>query len=151
RHRSQYGWTNIVEGLAANLGEERAALNLQRGTYSAPGEVRLVRLLPGPIERVWEYLADSEKRARWFAGGMIEPRAGGRVELFFRHINPSPDETPTAEQQPYHDPGQTMTGEVTLFEPPRRLGFRWPMDENGEPSEVTFVLTPRGEYAELIT
>lgn len=34
------------------------------GTHSEPNTLRLERVLPGPIERVWEYLTDSEKRAR---------------------------------------------------------------------------------------
>jgi len=37
--------------------------------------IRVIRgQLPGPIERVWEYLTDPDKRARWFAGGPMEPR-----------------------------------------------------------------------------
>ena len=46
------------------------------GAFTGPAEIRLVRTLPGPIERVWEYLTDPEKRARWFAGGPMEPRVG---------------------------------------------------------------------------
>ena len=34
--------------------------------------VRFERLLPGPIERVWEYLSNGTKRATWFAGGDTE-------------------------------------------------------------------------------
>ena len=59
--------------------------NDQFGKFTQPGEVRIVRTLPGPIERVWDYLVDPEKRARWFAGGPMEPRQGGKVEL----ISPS--------------------------------------------------------------
>jgi len=33
--------------------------NDQYGQFTGPAEVRLVRTLPGPIERVWEYLTDS--------------------------------------------------------------------------------------------
>ena len=44
-------------------------INDEPGKFTGPAEVRLVRILPGPIERVWEYLTDSEKRARWFGGG----------------------------------------------------------------------------------
>jgi uncharacterized protein YndB with AHSA1/START domain len=36
------------------------------GKFITPGEVRIVRLLPGPIERIWDYLTVPEKRARWF-------------------------------------------------------------------------------------
>ena len=37
-------------------------------TATATDTVRLERLLPGPIERVWAYLTEPDKRATWFAG-----------------------------------------------------------------------------------
>ena len=40
---------------------------------------RLERLLPGPIERVWAYVTESDKRATWLAGGEMELRVGGKV------------------------------------------------------------------------
>ena len=43
--------------------------NSTMGTSTEPGTVRLERLLPGPIERVWAYLTESAKRATWFAAG----------------------------------------------------------------------------------
>ena len=52
--------------------------NEQPGKFNGPAEIRIVRILPGPIERVWEYLTDPKKRARWFAGGSMEPRVGGK-------------------------------------------------------------------------
>ena len=48
------------------------------GVRTAPDTVRIERLLPGPIERVWQYLTDPQLRAQWFAGGELEPRTGGR-------------------------------------------------------------------------
>ena len=30
--------------------------------------VQFVRILPGPIERIWAYLWDGKKRGEWFAG-----------------------------------------------------------------------------------
>lgn len=32
------------------------------GVVTEPGTVRIQRVLPGPIERVWAYLTESEKR-----------------------------------------------------------------------------------------
>ena len=58
--------------------------NDQPGKFTSPAEIRIVRTLPGPIERIWEYLTDSEKRARWFASGPMEQRVGGKVRLVTR-------------------------------------------------------------------
>jgi uncharacterized protein YndB with AHSA1/START domain len=121
--------------------------NDQHGHFTGPAEVRLVRTLPGPIERVWEYLTDSEKRSRWFAGGPMELRAGGKMRLDFRHKNIAPDETPPEEHKQHHDPGHSMTGIVTRCEPPRVLAFTFGRD--GE-SEATFELTTQGNDVLLV-
>ena len=117
------------------------------GALIEPAALKLERLLPGPIERVWDYLTDSEKRARWFAGGPIELRPGGQVTLNFRHKNLVPDETPPEEYQKHHDPGSSMTGIVTRCEPPRLLAFTFGGD--GE-SEARFELTPQGKDVLLV-
>lgn len=122
-------------------------MNDDPAEFRGPGEVRLVRLLPGPIERIWEYLADPEKRRRWFAGGPMEPRAGGRVILHFRHRELAPDETPPEALRQYHDPGESMEGIVTRWEPPRVLAYTF--GDTGE-SEVTFELTTQGSNVQLV-
>ena len=38
----------------------------------SPTEIRFERLLPGPIENVWSYLTDSQKRGEWLASGPME-------------------------------------------------------------------------------
>jgi uncharacterized protein YndB with AHSA1/START domain len=117
------------------------------GQFTGPGEVRLVRTLPGPIERIWEYLTDPEKRSRWFAGGRMEQRQGGKLTLRFRHINLAPDETPPESHKEYHDPGSSMEGVVTRWEPPHVLAYTF--GDTGE-SEVTFELTPQGTGVLLV-
>jgi uncharacterized protein YndB with AHSA1/START domain len=145
-----YGWTKILQGLAAQIGDRRAEANLKHGEWTAPGEARFVRLLPGPIERVWDYLTNGEKRAKWFAGGPMELRVGGKVDLLFRHSNLSPDEEPPEKYREVQDPGVNMTGEITQCEPPRLLGFTWEGDTPDAKSEVIFQLTPIGEDVELV-
>lgn len=125
------------------------AINDLPGEFTAPGEVRFVRLLPGPIERVWAYLTDGEKRAKWLAGGPMELRVGGRAELKFRHADIAPDEKPPAEYQHMHDIGETMVGQVTRCEPPRVLAYTW-WTESKQGSEVTFELTPEGDAVRLV-
>lgn len=121
-------------------------INEQQGKFTGPAELRIVRTLPGPIERVWEYLTDPEKRARWFASGPMEQRKGGKVTFHFQHKNIAPDET-TPEEYKQHESGHSMTGTVTRCEPPRVLAFTFGSD--GE-SEATFELTPQGSQVLLV-
>src|SRR4051812_22534974 len=95
------------------------------GVITEPGTIRFERLLPGPIERVWAYLTDSEKRGRWFASGHMELRAGGRMTLTFRHSELSPAAEPTPERFKQYENGVTFHGQVTRCEPPRLLAYSW--------------------------
>ena len=121
--------------------------NEQAGKFTSPAEVRLVRTLPGPIERVWDYLTDSEKRARWFGGGPMEQRAGGKYEIEFRHKNIAPHETPPDHHKEHHDPGVKMGGTVLRCERPRLLEITF--GDEAE-SQVTFELTPEGKNVVLV-
>jgi uncharacterized protein YndB with AHSA1/START domain len=109
-------------------------------TLVEPGTVRLERLLPGPIERVWAYIVDGEKRAQWFAGGDFELRVGGKVTLKFDHARLSSDKVPPAK---YKDMGKPVhEGVITRLEPMRLLAHTWSM---GGGTEVTYELAPRGK------
>lgn len=120
--------------------------NDQPGKFNGPGEVRIVRLLPGPVERVWDYLTDPAKRARWFAGGVTEPRAGGKAEFVMLHKNLSPDETPPAEFEQVQCRGVNFDGRVVRYDPPRVLAYTF----GSEDSVVTFELTPQGTQVLLV-
>ena len=121
--------------------------NDQYGKFSSRAEVRFTRTLPGPIERVWEYLTDPAKRARWFAGGPMELRPGGKVTFLVQHKNLAPDETPPEEHKASHDADRSMSGTVTRCEPPRVLAFTFA--HYGD-SEATFELTPQGKDVRLV-
>ncbi len=119
--------------------------NDQPAQFPTPGEIRIMRTLPGPIERIWTYLTDPGKRRSWFAGGPMELRTGGKMELFFQHKNISPTETPPAEHACKHEGGKTMTGTILRCEPPRLLSYTF-----GENSDVTFELIPQDDKVLLI-
>jgi uncharacterized protein YndB with AHSA1/START domain len=119
------------------------------GVVIEPGTVRFERLLPGPIERVWAYLTESEKRGRWLAAGEMELRVGGWVELNFRHADLSPHAEPTPERYKQFENGVTSHGRITRCEPPRLLSFTWG-ETAGEDSEVTFELSSRGDRVLLV-
>jgi uncharacterized protein YndB with AHSA1/START domain len=115
------------------------------GTITEAGAIRFERLLPGPIEHVWAYLTEADKRGKWLASGAVEPRVGGRVELHFKHADLSPQKEPVPEKYRQYANGGGFTAEVTRYEPPRRLSHTWT-----DGSEVTFELTPRGQEVLLV-
>ncbi|MGE3866718.1 MAG: SRPBCC family protein [Hyphomonadaceae bacterium] len=113
------------------------------GEIVAPRTVRLERLLPGPVERVWEYLIDSEKRGAWLARGEVEPRVGGRIELIWDNDTLTPGDGGA----PKGSGKSQMVGRVTQFDPPHTLAFLWTID--AAETEVTFALAPAGEQVRL--
>lgn len=118
------------------------------GIVTEAGAVRFERLLPAPVERVWDYLTRSELRRTWFAGGDMELRPGGALTLVFRNSELAPDEEEMPEK--YHQyEGMKSSGEIVAVEPPRRLVFNW-FEESGPPTEVSWELEPRGEQTLFI-
>lgn len=121
-------------------------INDQPARFTSPAEVRLVRLLPGPIDRVWAFLTDPAKRARWLAGGTFEPRAGGNITFVMHHSELAPDETPPEQYKKVHHEGASFPGTVLRCEPPHLLVHTF----GGPDSEVTFELQERGDQVQLV-
>jgi uncharacterized protein YndB with AHSA1/START domain len=119
------------------------------GVVTAARTIRFQRVLPGPIERVWAYLTESDKRSRWLAAGPMELSVGGRVELTFHHADFSTEAAPAPERFSKPEGGPTVQGRVTRCEPPRLLSYTWD-GGSGDPSEVTFELSARGEDVLLV-
>ena len=109
---------------------------------------RFERLFPGPIERVWEYLIDGEKRGKWLARGDAGTSVGEEFQMRFKHaeLTSEPGEIPERFKQ--YENGHTSTHKVTVWEPPRRFGMSW--GEGEEPSEVIFELTPEGKKVRFV-
>lgn len=123
----------------------------EHGVVTEPGAVRFERVLPGPIERVWKYLTDSESRGKWFAAGEMDLRVGGAVELIFDHAALSAEkQTPERYKAAA---GYRMRGRITRCEPPRLLSYTWDETVSVGPSmnsEVSFELSPRGADVLLV-
>lgn len=113
-------------------------------SYPERRTIRVERVLPGPIERVWAYLTEPEKRAQWFCGGVIEPKVGGRADLLFNHPDITAEPTPPAYKS--HCENKVSHERVTHYDPPRLLGYSF----GGRDSFVTFELTPQGENVLLV-
>jgi uncharacterized protein YndB with AHSA1/START domain len=113
------------------------------GVPLGPDTVRIERTLPGPIERVWQYLTDPEKRVTWLAGGPMDLRKDGKVELLFDNSRlTGHDGEPPAKYAKYGC-ASGMQGRITACEPPRLLAYTWNENDTGENSNVTFELTPK--------
>jgi uncharacterized protein YndB with AHSA1/START domain len=119
------------------------------GVVTAARTVCIRRVLPGPVERVWAYLTESEKRGRWLASGPMELRVGGRVELNFRNAELTPHVEQRPEKYKKYEDGASVHGRITRCDPPRLLSYTW-SGEPGADSEVTFELTPQGEDVLLV-
>jgi uncharacterized protein YndB with AHSA1/START domain len=109
-----------------------------RSTLLKPSTIRLERLLPGPIERVWAYLTESKKRATWLAAGEFDLRVGGKIELIFDNDKLSDEANPSGAGGM-----RKFEGRITRLEPLRALAYTWNWD--GRDSDVLYELTPKGK------
>jgi uncharacterized protein YndB with AHSA1/START domain len=107
------------------------------GALIEPATLKIQRLLPGPIERVWSYLTDSDLRRRWLAAGDMELKVGAPFELVWRN-----DELtdPPGVLPPGFGAEHRMASRITYLDPPRRLAFAW----EGA-GDVSFDLEPAGD------
>ena len=111
-------------------------LNDTHGTLAEGGMLRMQRRLPGPIERVWSYLADGDLRRQWLASGTMDLQPGASFELVWRNddLSDSSDERPegfSAESR--------ATCRFIEVVPPHRMRYLWP-----GVGEVSFELETEG-------
>jgi uncharacterized protein YndB with AHSA1/START domain len=106
------------------------------GAYSEPATITIQRLLPGPVERVWSYLTDSDLRSRWLGAGEMEMKAGAPFELVWR--NDELSKTPTRRPAGFAEE-MRMQSRIVSIDAPRKLVIAW--QDSGD---VSFELEPRG-------
>jgi uncharacterized protein YndB with AHSA1/START domain len=107
------------------------------GALMEPTTLRIERLLPGPIERIWAYLTESDLRAQWLAAGEMAPKAGAPFELVWR--NDTLTDPPGTRPEGF-GAEHRMQSRILEIEPPRRLTFTF--EGSGD---VTIELEPQGE------
>lgn len=106
------------------------------GTLTEPATLTIRRLLPGPVERVWAYLVDSDLRRQWLAAGEMTLQAGAPFELVWRNDELS---DPPGRRPPGFAAEHRMQSRITELDPPRKLAIAW----SGS-GDVSFELEPRG-------
>jgi len=111
--------------------------------------VRFERLLPGPIERVWSYIVDGDKRAKWLCGGDTEAKVGGKIEMLFHNDSLSSQEDIERPQR-YQDMPEkpAFTGTVTRYDPPHAFSHLWHFEDDA--TEVCYELEQRDEKVLLV-
>ncbi len=114
---------------------ERATLGAY-GVLTEPATLKIQRLLPGPIERVWAYLTESELRRQWLAAGEMEMKVGAPFELVWRNDQLT---NPPGQRPPGFSDEHRMQSRITELDPPRKLAFAW--EGSGD---VSFELEPKG-------
>jgi uncharacterized protein YndB with AHSA1/START domain len=130
----------------------------KNGTLVEPTTMRFERLLPGPIERVWEYLTRPELLTTWLSvAAAIDVREGGKLELTMDHGKKG--ELPHEVKAKLVDADKItprVHGTVTRVVQGRVIAYTWE-DAMSDPnatlsgkSEVTFELEPRGEDVLLV-
>jgi uncharacterized protein YndB with AHSA1/START domain len=107
------------------------------GAVTEPATLTIQRLLPGPIERIWAYLTESDLRRRWLAAGEMTLEVGAPFELVWRNDElTDPAGTPPEGFGAEH----RMQSRITELDPPRKLTFTW----NGS-GDVSIELAPKGD------
>jgi uncharacterized protein YndB with AHSA1/START domain len=109
--------------------------------------IQFVRILPGPIEKIWDFIADGKKRGEWFASGDLPAKVGETFHMHFKHSELSPHSTEPPERMKEMDKnGHGSTNTLLALEPPHRLAFTFGGEKNpNEVSEVEFKLTQEGD------
>ncbi|MFA6265150.1 MAG: SRPBCC family protein [Pseudolabrys sp.] len=106
------------------------------GELIEPATLKIERLLPGPAERIWDYLTKSDLRRQWLASGEMELKAGTEFELTWRNdeLTDPPGKRPEGFSEQH-----SAICKVLEADPPRKLSYTF-----GKTGEVTFLLTPQG-------
>lgn len=106
------------------------------GVLTEPATLKIHRLLPGPIERIWAYLTESELRRKWLAAGEMEMKVAAPFELVWRNDELT---NPPGQRPPGFGDERRMRSRITELDPPRKLAFAW--EGSGD---VSFELEPKG-------
>lgn len=115
---------------------DHAALDAY-GVLTEPATLTIQRVLPGPIERVWAYLAESDLRRQWMASGEMEMKVGAPVNFVWRNdeLTSPPGRRPAGFPEEH-----SMQSRIVALDPPHKLVITWG-DKGGE---VSFELEPAG-------
>jgi uncharacterized protein YndB with AHSA1/START domain len=113
------------------------------GTLIEPATLKIQRLLPGPIDRVWAYLMESDLRRQWLASGVMGSKPGTSFEFVWRNdeLTDPPGQRPEGMSEEHR-----MTCTIIECAAPHRLVISWGEKQTGE---VAFTLEKMGDKVML--
>lgn len=106
------------------------------------------RLLPGPIERVFDFLWNEDKRKLWFTTGAMPTTPGEKFQMHWNHKSYSPNKSVAPDAMKEMDEkGHSSTNTLLVYDPPHRLVFTFGEGKYGpdHATEVEFRLKPQGD------
>jgi len=106
------------------------------GALIEPATLQIQRLLPGPVDRVWAYLTQSDLRRQWMASGAMELKVGAPFALTWRNSDLS---DPPGQRPEGFSESHSMESVILELDPGRKLVFTW------NRGEVSFELAPAGD------
>ncbi len=115
------------------------------GRLTAPRTITIQRVLPGTVERVWEYITDSELRRKWLAAGVMDLKADTVVEFVWR--NDELTDPPGAKPADFGDEHR-MVCRITAVEAPSHIAFTW--GERGAHVDIRLESRGRGVLLTLV-
>lgn len=106
------------------------------GELIEPMTLKIQRLLPGPVDRVWAYLTESELRRQWLASGQMDVKAGAPFTFTWRNDELS---DPPGRRPDGFSAEHSLESRILDLEPGRKLTIAW------NTGEVSFELEPAGD------
>ena len=97
--------------------------NEKHGVLAPDRTLRIQRRLPGPIERVWSYLTESDLRRQWLASGTMQLQPGASFELVWRNDELS---NSAAERPDGFSAESRAMCQFIEVDPPWRMSYIWP-------------------------
>ncbi len=115
------------------------------GELITPTTLQFERLLPGPIELVWEFITNVEKRSEWFCKGTSGHEPGDEIEFIFFNSQLGEPHNPTPEKYKDYSDGYVSKANIVKSEKPNLFVFEWygivTFQLNDEEGKVRLILT----------
>jgi uncharacterized protein YndB with AHSA1/START domain len=107
------------------------------GQLTAPRAIRFERILPAPVEEVWQYITNEKQLATWIADATVDLRVGGRIKLHFSEGDDPEGRCESKDKEVKAADG----GRITVCEPNHRLVYL-PLAPTGKETTLSYTLIP---------